>query len=218
MRLVCWDYNGTVAGRYVSGSLTPQIRPNLKEALTEMKKEGYTNVITTTISQKSVETSLPNMGIDGLVARVFGDRRKARFDAKDYKDVLEEMKLPLDQASQNVVVIGDNDTDHPGDIEKVVFIYNPNGVETDAVIVHKLLNELYQKGNDNFYKGFNQFKTADIDLEKECGFVYHGQLSLPKKHTGVLLSIFNGNPWVTPTVLLIPEKEAKEQFDQLEGK
>jgi hydroxymethylpyrimidine pyrophosphatase-like HAD family hydrolase len=208
MKLICWDYNDTIVGRI------NELRPHMAEVLTALRADGYANVVTTTIGKSHVEGGLKKLGIDGLVDDVFGDRRNSR-DSKDYKDVLKAMKIPEDRASESVVVIGDKDHDHPGDLEKVVFIYNPKGYETDAKVVQKLLAEMHQKGDNNFYRGFNRFKTADIDLEQEAGYVYHGQLMLPNKHKGVLLSTFNGNPWVTPTVLLIPASEAAE-FEQFE--
>ena len=211
MKLVCWDYNGTIAQ-------ASNARPNIKEVLTDLKQTGHTSVITSSIPEQSIESQLPKIGIDGLIAKVYGNKTNRGFNAKHYQDVLKDQGLALNQASQNAVIIGDNERDHPGDLEKVVFIYNPDGSsKTDARVVKKLIDDLYQSGNSHFYRGFERFKTTGIDLEEECGFVYHGQLVLPEDHKGIVLSAFNGNPWTTPTVLLIPKDRAK-QFEQFEVK
>ena len=99
MKLACWDYNDTLVGRGITYtpkkdllssfglSSTPKdiVRPNVEQVLTELNQAGYVNVVTTTIDSKSVEGSLPTLGLDGVIAKVFGGRRQKRFDAKDYK-------------------------------------------------------------------------------------------------------------------------------------
>lgn len=216
MKLVCWDYNGTIEG-YDYNAHSRIIRPNFAEVLKALRADGYSSVVTTSINKRSVEDGLKAIGLDTLIDGVFGGRRSKRRDAKDYKDVLKAMQVPEDQAPQDVVVIGDKPHDHPGDLEKVVFIYNPEGHRTDARVVQKLLAELYQRGNSHFYRGFEALKEVEFDLKQEAGYHYHGRLALPKKHTGIVLSTFNGNKWPTPTLLLVPESEAKE-FEQFGGK
>ena len=69
MKLICWDYNGTVAGNYEKGTPTAIIRPNLHDTLADLKQQGYSSVITTTISSKGVEQSIKSMGLDDVVEK-----------------------------------------------------------------------------------------------------------------------------------------------------
>lgn len=208
--LVCWDYNDTIVGRKGVNEI---VRPNFKQVAEASKLKGYVHVITSTLIGKHVEEEIKKNGIDSVVERVFGERRGASRSSKVYADVVKAFKI--DDAAKDVVVIGDKAHDHPGDLEKVVFIMNPEGNLTDAQIVYELL-EILRSGTDNFYQGFLRLKTSSFDLTKECSFIYHGRIHI-QTHSAVVLSTFNGSPWPTPTLLLTPKEQA-EEFEKLEVK
>lgn len=215
MKLLCWDYNGTTVGGR-GWNKKDEARPNLKEALSDLKSQGYVSVVTSTVDEAGIEAESKRLGFHDAFDRYFGGIRDVRKDSKEYRKVLEAMKVPVDQASDSVIVIGDNERDHPGDLEKVVFIYNPQGYQTDARVVQALIEKLDAGGKGKLYDGFVSHVAKRIDLEEECGFIYHARIQLPQNNCGVFLSTFNGNPWTTPTVLLISEAEAG-QFDPLEA-
>jgi len=220
-KLVCWDWNGTIEGRSFGRDLGSDyrgdLRANIADVMAELRVQGYANVVTSTIPESSIQFELKRFQLDGVIDRIFGNARSRNGSSKEYKNSVEAMQIPVNEAPARVAVIGDNEHDNPCDLEKVVFIYNPEGFDTDARIVQQLLYELDQRGNGSFYHGFETLKAKDVDLKKECGFSYHGQLALQGAHQGIVLSTFNGCPWATPTILLIPAQKAL-QFKQLEDR
>ncbi|MFT4303567.1 MAG: HAD family hydrolase [Candidatus Woesearchaeota archaeon] len=206
--IICWDLNGTLEGYNQKRDYV--VRPNITDVLKETSEQGIRNVITSTRDEHTIKDFLVRHSLDSYVDRCFGFCRSGR-DSKSYAKVANHYGLTLDKAAESMIAIGDNEHDHPGDIDNMVFIYNPNGVETDARIVQQLATTLH----GNVYERFQALKRGTINLKSECGFHYHGQLGF-QDYTGIIMSAFNGGVLATPTILLIPEKEAKEQFEQLE--
>ena len=215
-KLVCWDWNETVVGNDRK-SANKIIRPNLAEVLGLLRGEGYSNVVTTTIAAQEVEKGLKGHGIDSLVDGVYGGVRNFS-GGKTYKEAVNAAQIEFADALHHVVVIGDKDHDHSTDSElkEVVFLYNPEGISTDAMVVHELLKQLRERGNDSFYQGFQSMHTTHFSLKDEFGFDYHGMLQLNGEHKAVALSTYNDCSWSTPTILLASDKEAAmfERFER----
>lgn len=206
---MCWDWNDTLVD-YKNG-----LRPHAKYVMESLKARGFVHAITTTIDAKWVQTELGKLGIDALVDKVFGDRRSNDGRSKLYKAIVDHYSLT--NPENDAIVIGDKPHDHPGDVQNLVFIYNPKGSETDARVVQQLLAHLQKCGNDSFYAGWQASQRTSADFQDELGFVYHAMMPLAHKYSGVVLSTKNGSKWLTPTVAVLPDKEAKEQFLQFEA-
>jgi len=198
-KLMCWDYNETIIGYG-----RDEIRPNIAEVLAALRERGYKNIVTTTISERYVEQGLRQAGLDSLIDGVFGGVRDPRLRAKRYREAVESVGIPIEQASERVVVVGDKPHDHPCDLADVVFILNPEGYKADARVVQALLLRLEEHGNGNILAGFdglNQFSFADGHIELPCGY------------DGILHYNSYGHSWQTPEIIVKPAAQSKSYKD-----
>lgn len=146
-KLLCFDFNGTLQGR--SG-----FRPGLAPTLADFRGKNARCVITTRGSAFGAERSVHSAG--GEIEGAYDSQSIGGAACKLYRKVLEDNGLSLEEAKARFLVVGDNGSDAPGDIDGAVFVQNSAETPMEALLV--LTEELDRLGKGDFSKGFDELE------------------------------------------------------------
>lgn len=139
-KLIAYDLNGTAEGRYGIDTTTA--------AFNAM---GARSIITTTVKASIAEEAMqkeraPFAGFHG------GDEVRPSFGNKVYRSVGATYGLDVELMKHQMVIIGDSETDAPGDLSGVVFIHNDARTPAQALML--LIAELDARGHGSVLDGY----------------------------------------------------------------
>src|SRR3989344_7027171 len=164
MKVLCWDLDDTLGtfdavayekDRSYDLFVKPPIKVvyGMKDLLKTLSSLGYVNFVATNSVRSYAEEALNRAGIREYFSQIF-DRFQVRdFYGKIYGPVLRRVDFSDEDARRNMVIIGNNPTDQPVDIDGIVFIQDDSYVNFDAAITGKLIDELGRCQNGNFNEG-----------------------------------------------------------------
>ncbi len=163
-RVICWDLDYTLLG----DDWTP--RRGSEEGLQRLSEKGYINHLTSL--RWGIEEALEESGLnqyfkrwDGLkVKHEIPDRRYEYSLSKCYGGIAKLYGISYGMASHKLLVVGDDVADQPMDLDKVVFIHQPEGDSTHFSTVENIINGLQDAFPMSFYKAFNCYGLGPAEI------------------------------------------------------
>lgn len=138
----------------------PKLRPDLTETLQYLVGNGFRIAVTSGREIYPLLVALEQGEIIDFVDKPFGGRSldySRRVGGKDYSKVAEHFNFLSPEANSNMIVIGDDEkVDTPKNPDGLVFICQPLGYSTTALLWSQIINELLEKGQGNFRKGYDK--------------------------------------------------------------
>jgi hypothetical protein len=207
--VICWDLDHTL------GNFTPLIldqaapsgvRPGISDVLERLARQGVQHVLTTAGSRRYASSVLERTGLQHRIPRIFSGDEIDAGSGKRYRPVAQAFGLTDLDAVRHMVAIGDLIYDQPADIDGLVFVHQPAGYRTDAVVLEDLLARLLAAGNGDVQAGFVALSTqlrAPLPLSGECRATLqwrdpHAAGPVPRLATGLHIPLITIEPTGTP--------------------
>ncbi|HVA91571.1 MAG TPA: HAD family hydrolase [Chloroflexota bacterium] len=172
--IICWDLDHTL-GNFTSLILdrgaTSGIRHGISGVLERLAQLGVQHVLTTTGSRLYASSVLERTGLRHRIPRIFSGDEIDAGSGKRYRPVAQAFGLTDLDAVRRMVVIGDLIYDQPADIDGLVFVHQPAGYCTEAVVLEDLLARLLAAGSGDVQAGFVTLHTqmgAPLPLPDGC--------------------------------------------------
>lgn len=138
----------------------PELRPHLVGTLGDIVKSGFRIAVTSGREIYPLLVALEEGEIINFVDKPFGGESldyTGRNRGKDYSAVIKHFGLTPPEASSNMIVIGDDEkADSPTNPDGLVLVCLYAGYATTARLWLQIINELLEKGQGNFRKGYDQ--------------------------------------------------------------
>jgi hypothetical protein len=188
-KIMCWDMDETlghfrplayeILGEEVPNFLDPTtLRHGIKQTLETLAQKGFVHYVTTSAPENIARNALTRTGISGSFEDVLGrdlvmgelwvrqDGYSSTIGGKNYSEVAQKQGLTPEQASSQMITIGDRQTDRPLDLEGVVFLEQGACYHYDSAIVEQVVDELLRRGAGDIRKGFDSI-YRDSSVERD---------------------------------------------------
>lgn len=167
-KMFCWDLDETLGNfRKVAYEMTDQkipdhisplsIKPGIAGLLSSLNSKGHKNFVTTASDYSYAREALYQTGLIEYFKRIFDKKSLCDLDLnKFYFPVVRNENISIEEASKNMIVIGNSERDQPSDLTKTVFIEDRESVYLDSPLIEKIIHRLDEFGEGSFIRGFEK--------------------------------------------------------------
>lgn len=184
-KIICWDLDETlgffrnmISARNNQGFPHPEdsytFRRDIIKTLNRLSSKNYRHVVTSSAKLSYSEKVIQAVCLDAYFDHVFGrDRVTDGMWGKKYVPAAEVYHLDEAEARSNMIVIANNASDEPIDLD-IVFVHDHRPVEETALVYETITDTLWTKGEKSFRRGFEAFFETGkrvTCLDKDFDFV-----------------------------------------------
>lgn len=166
-KIIFWDLDNTLGSfAHLAGYKKNEysgLREGIIDLLKDFVSQGVKNYVTTNATMSYTKEVINEYNLANYFEDVFTRTDTLGMQLpKGYLDVIEKIGRKKENATKDMLIVGDRIYDTPRDIKSLVTILDPKHIYHDAKLTKEMIEMLYDSGKGDFGQGFrNLYKTSN---------------------------------------------------------